>query len=241
MSEKPAVWSVELGRMEYSEAFELQRRVAALVASGHLPDVWLTVEHPAVYTLGANFHAENLPLPEAEVRRLGVDIQRTDRGGDITYHGPNQLVAYPIFNLERYGKDLHKWLREIEETVIVLLGEFGLEGRRFPPHTGVWVGERKVCALGIKVKRWTSIHGLALNCNNDLAPFSWIIPCGIKGYAVTSLSKEIGRDVPMAEARPVLERAFAKVFGVSMESVEKDRLLAEVDRLERHAANNAPA
>lgn len=176
------------------------------------PDTLLLVEHEPVLTLGASFHAENLLLSTADYEARGIEVMPTDRGGDVTYHGPNQLVAYPIFDLNRHGKDLHKWLRDLEEAVILTLVAFGLEGYRFPPHTGVWVNGKKICAIGIKVKRWVSMHGIALNCNNDLSVFDSFVPCGIVGYGVTSLSQELGRDVGIEEVKPVLVQKFGKVF-----------------------------
>ncbi len=143
---------------------------------------------------------------------MGVAIHRTDRGGDVTYHGPGQLVLYPVFDVARLGRDLHKFLRDLEEATIQLLDGFGLEGRRFPPHTGVWVKDRKIAAIGIKVRRWVSLHGIALNCENDLSPFDAIVPCGIQGYGVTSLSQELGRSVSVEEAKGAAIRAFETVF-----------------------------
>ena len=126
----------------------------------------------------------------------------------MTYHGPGQLVAYPVFNLTRHGKDLHKWMRDLEETVIQTLAHYNLEGTRFPPNTGVWIEDRKVCAIGVKVRKWTSMHGLALNCNNDLTPFNLIVPCGIHDYGVTSLTQELNRNIPTSEVKPLLTQAF---------------------------------
>jgi lipoyl(octanoyl) transferase len=201
--------------MDYESCAALQRQVLDAVASDRLPDTLLLVEHDPVLTLGANFHEENLLFTREEYERRGIQVCKTDRGGDVTYHGPNQLVIYPIFNVARHGKDLHKWLRDLEETVIVALRHFDLEGYRFPPNTGVWVRERKVAAIGIKVKRWVSMHGIALNCDNDLSPFNLIVPCGIHGHGVTSLSQETARQVTMAEAAPVVARAFEELLRVS--------------------------
>jgi lipoyl(octanoyl) transferase len=203
----------DLGRMPYEPCVELQRALLEDVLAGNARSTLLLVEHDPVLTLGANFHAENLRLPMEAYAERGIQVARTDRGGDVTYHGPGQLVAYPVFNLEEVGKDLHRWLREVEESVIRTLGSFGLEGRRFAPNTGVWVEDRKVCALGIKVRRWVSMHGLALNCDNDLSPFGLIVPCGIQGYGVTSLSDELGRRVGVEEAKPALVDAFQSMFG----------------------------
>jgi len=209
---------VNLGTMEYQACFELQAKVLDAVASGQIDNTLLLVEHPSVLTLGASFHEENLLLTKAQYEQRGISVHITDRGGDVTFHGPKQLVAYPIFDVAQLGKDLHKWLRDIEEVVIRTIGAFGLEGYRFPPNTGVWVNERKIAAIGIKVKRWVSMHGLALNCNNDLGPFELIVPCGIRSHGVTSISRELGREVTLEDAIPALERAFASVFNLELSS-----------------------
>lgn len=203
--------------MDYASCFEFQRGLLEDVAAGRQGHTLVFVEHDPVLTLGANFHEENLLLSRSEYRRLGIDVQSTDRGGDVTYHGPKQLVIYPIFNLNSFDKDLHKWLRGLEEAIIVALQTFGLNGYRFPPNTGVWVNERKIGAIGIKVRRWVSMHGIALNCNNDLAPFKAIVPCGIQDYEVTSLSHELGREVTIADAKPVVRAAFESVFDLKFD------------------------
>ncbi|MFN3730345.1 MAG: lipoyl(octanoyl) transferase LipB [Fimbriimonadaceae bacterium] len=205
---------LRLGRMEYDACRRLQFGLLDEVADGRRPDTLVMVEHPPVYTLGANFHRENLPLSPEEYARRGVDVQPTERGGDVTYHGPGQLVVYPIFDLRRHGRDIHKWLRDLEETMLLTLADFGFEARRFPPHTGVWVGDEKVAAIGVKVRRWTSMHGIALNCDNDLTPFEWIVPCGIRGYGVTSLTRLVGRTVTPNEAASVTMKSFEKVFEI---------------------------
>lgn len=204
---------VNLGRMSYEPCAELQKRVLEEVASGERPDTLLFVEHPPVLTLGANFHQENLLLSLEEYKARGIEVYETDRGGDVTYHGPKQLVIYPIFDLRRHGKDLHRWMRDLEETMIRSLAHFDVEGYRFPPHTGVWVKGRKVAAIGVKIRRWVSMHGIALNCNNDLSSFNLIVPCGIQQFGVTSLSAELaGREVTIADAMPVVQKEFESVF-----------------------------
>lgn len=202
---------LDLGLMPYREAWQAQLVVQAQVAEG-AEDTLILVEHPPVMTLGANFHAENLLFAVEEYERRGIEVVRTDRGGDVTYHGPGQLVAYPIFDLNRHGRDLHRWMRELEEVFIWAAAHFGVEGRRFPPHTGVWVGDKKLAAIGVKIKRWVSLHGIALNCDNPLDAFELIVPCGIVGYGVTSLSSEVGRRVSVDEAKPVVTEAFRSVF-----------------------------
>ncbi|HVT11447.1 MAG TPA: lipoyl(octanoyl) transferase LipB [Fimbriimonadaceae bacterium] len=228
MSEREArvCW---MGRVSYRDAYQVQLRVAARVKEGG-EDTLLFVEHDPVLTLGANFHEDNLLLPVEDYAAAGVDVVDTDRGGDVTYHGPNQLVIYPIFSLYGRGKDLHKWLRDLEETIIRVCAEFGLEAERFPPYTGVWVNGRKVAAIGIKVSRWVSIHGIALNCDNDLAPFDSIIPCGIHDFGVTSLSNEAGRRITIEEARPVVARAFERAFGITLRPISLAELLDEADQ-----------
>lgn len=204
---------VDLGHMAYLPCVERQLELLDEVATG-APDTLIFVEHDPVLTLGANFHEENLLFNREEYERRGIEVIQTDRGGDVTYHGPQQLVIYPIFNVARHGRDLHKWLRDLEETMILNAAHFGVSAARFPPNTGAWVGGRKLAAIGIKVKRWVSMHGIALNCNNDLEPFEWIVPCGIQGYGVTSLSTEVGSEITIDEAKPVVAAAFTSVFEV---------------------------
>lgn len=201
---------LDLGRMAFGPCYELQLRHVEEVLAGSR-DRLLLVEHEPVLTLGANFHESNLLLPRDEYAARGIEVVPTDRGGDVTYHGPGQLVAYPVFNLDRRERDLHRWLRDLEEIVIQTLAGYGVAGRRFPPHTGVWVEDLKMCAIGIKVRRWVSFHGLALNCDNELSPFDLIVPCGIEGYGVTSLSQRVGRRVSVDEVKPRLIEAFASL------------------------------
>ena len=209
----------DVGHRTYAEALAIQIEVAERVKAG-APDVLLFVEHDPVLTLGASFHEENLLLSPAEYHQRGIELARTDRGGDVTFHGPNQLVVYPIFDVSRHGRDLHKWLRDLEETMIHVLAELGLEGYRFPPNTGVWVRGKKVAAIGVKISRWVSIHGIALNCDNDLSPFGLIVPCGIRGHGVTSLSEQTGRRITIEEAKPLVVRAFERVFALTFEQRE---------------------
>jgi lipoyl(octanoyl) transferase len=206
---------LDLGRTAYEPAWEAQRQLAEEVLAGG-PDTLILVEHDPVLTLGASFHEQNLLLTREQYAERGIAVVRTDRGGDVTYHGPGQLVLYPIFDLRRHGQDLHRWMRDLEEAVIVGARHWGLVGVRFAPHTGVWLGEpppmRKVAAIGVKVKRWVSLHGIALNCDNGLEAFDLIVPCGIVGHGVTSLSRATGRPVSVQEAKAPLTAAFRSVF-----------------------------
>ena len=203
---------VHLGRISYQDAVQKQLEVLAQVQEGTTEDTLLLLEHDPVLTLGASFHAENLLHPRGWYSNQGIEIVETDRGGDITYHGPGQLVVYPIFDVAKHGKDLHRWMRDLEQTVIDALREFDLTGERLDVNSGVWIDQKKVCAIGIKIKRWVSMHGIAINCNVDLAPFSTIVPCGIRSHGVTSISQELGRIVTVEDFAPALIQGFKTVF-----------------------------
>jgi lipoyl(octanoyl) transferase len=202
---------VDLGLIRYEEAYEIQCRTLEEVRLKNRPSTLILAEHFPVVTLGATYKEENLRLSREEFAQQGIEVVRTDRGGDVTYHAPGQLVAYPVVDLSLFGHDLHRWLRSLEEVVIQTLGHWSIQGTRNPVNTGVWVGNKKVCAIGIKVRRWVSMHGLALNCNIDLAGFETIVPCGIRGdYGVTSLSAEGKLDVSTAHAKTALIESFRR-------------------------------
>ena len=203
---------LNLGRISYQDALEKQLDILAQVQNGETEDTLLLLEHNPVLTLGASFHPENLLHPAEWYEAQGIEVLPTDRGGDITYHGPGQLVAYPIFDVAKHSKDLHRWMRGLEQTVIEALREFDLNGERLDVNSGVWINEKKVCAIGIKIKRWVSMHGIAINCNPDLMPFSTIIPCGIRSHGVTSISQELGRIVIVEDFAPALIRGIQTVF-----------------------------
>jgi lipoyl(octanoyl) transferase len=207
----------DLGRLGYMEAWDVQRQIQAEVQLGKTDDTLVFVEHPPVLTLGANFHESNLLLTREDYSVRGIEVLRTDRGGDVTFHGPNQLVIYPIFDLRRHGKDLHQWLRDLEEAIIEVCGSFGLRGERSNVNTGVWIRDRKVAAIGIKVSKWVSIHGIALNCDNDLSPFDLIVPCGIQTHGVTSLSHEADKPISIDDVKPHVLSGFESVFGVNFQ------------------------
>ena len=178
----------------------------------------LFVEHPHVLTLGRSGDAENVIVSPARLAELGVDYFPTNRGGDITYHGPGQLVAYPILDLDQYFTDIHKYLRFLEEAVIKTCAEFGVEAGRIDGLTGVWVEidsgpqARKICAFGVKASRWVTMHGLAFNVDSDLDFFDLIVPCGIKDRGVTSLTREVGRKVSLSEVKPLLKKHLQALF-----------------------------
>lgn len=199
---------LRLGTVGYKEAWSLQQRLVDKRIAGEIPDTLVLLQHPPVLTLGANFHAENLLRPVSEFEGDGVEVINTDRGGDVTYHGPGQLVGYPIVDVSARGQDLHRWLRDIELTIIETLGNFGIYARQFPPHTGAWVGDRKIAAIGIKVRKWVSMHGFALNVDMDMKVFRQIVPCGISSYGLTTMAAELERPVSMAEVADQVEEAF---------------------------------
>jgi len=181
---------------------------------------FLVCEHPPVYTLGKSGHIENVLMTEADMQLQGIEFYRTNRGGDITFHGPEQIVGYPIIDLEKLYTDIGRYLRELEEVIILTLAEYGITGERSKGETGVWIEpgiagrERKICAMGVRCSRWITMHGFALNVNTDLSYFDNIIPCGIVNKQVTSIEKELQHKVDMQEVKEKLQRNFGNVFGV---------------------------
>lgn len=201
------------GLTPYAEGWEMQRELVRLRRNDEIPDTLVLLEHPPVYTVGrAARDASNLGAGEEYLRSLGAGVFWSDRGGDVTFHGPGQIVGYPILRLK--VRDTHAYLRELEEVVIRTLGDYGLEGRRHPEYTGAWVGESKIAAIGVKFSSgWITSHGFALNINTDLSWFDCVAPCGIKQHGVTSLQKELGREVPLAGVEERIVRHFTRSFG----------------------------
>jgi lipoyl(octanoyl) transferase len=208
---------LRLGRVDYDEAWDLQKDLVARRIAGELPDTLILLEHPRVYTLGRSGHAENVLLDEATLAATGAIVRWVDRGGDVTYHGPGQLVGYPIVHLDRFGKDIHQHVWRIEETLIRTLADFGIAGSRDPAYPGVWVGGDKIAAIGVRVSKWVTNHGFALNVSTDLSYFDNIVPCGIAGRGVTSLSQLLRRTVEREEAEGYLLHQFAEVFAAAFD------------------------
>lgn len=224
----PLVHFESLGTIDYKEAWDYQEKLfkqtidekirirngeSTIVTKNHL----LFCEHPHVYTLGKSGSQDNLLLGEKELSEKGAQFYKINRGGDITYHGPGQLVAYPIFDLDQFFTDIHKYMRFLEEAVIQTLLEFGIESGRVEGLTGVWIeGDtpraRKICAMGVKSSRWVTMHGIGFNVNSDLGYFSHIIPCGIDDKAVTSMQQELGTALPMEQVANVLKEKLADLF-----------------------------
>jgi lipoyl(octanoyl) transferase len=203
---------VRCGIVPYEEAREAQRRLQGERQRGEVPDVLLLLEHPPVYTRGRRATADELPMGAEWYERQGIELLDTDRGGRVTYHGPGQLVAYPIVSLVPYGDDVHEYVRRLERVMIGALAEHGVEAGLIDGLTGVWAGERKIGSIGVHVSRGVTTHGLAVNVNNDLQPFEWIVPCGIEGVAMTSLARELGAEQDLGAFADTVVARFAAVY-----------------------------
>jgi len=243
---------IDLGLVEYGAAWELQRRVAAARKAGAIPDVFLLCEHPHVITLGRSGKISNLRAPDQMLRRMGVSFFETNRGGDITYHGPGQLIGYPILNLAEIRRDVAWYVRSLEEAMIRATAEFGIASKRVAGRTGVWVDERagsaagdevkeikeveevkneeKLAAIGVHLSRWVTSHGFAYNVSTDLRYFELIVPCGIAGKRATSLEKLLGRCVEMKEVAPRIAARLGEIFGLRPQASSCDALEALLEQ-----------
>ncbi len=222
MGTTPLLEIRRLGVMPYGEALTLQKKLVADRQSGTVPDLLLLLEHPHVVTIGvgARRSLKNLLVSESVLRESGVELHQAPRGGDVTYHGPGQLVGYPILDLRPDRCDVHRYVRDLEEVLIRTAGAFGVQARRDSGLTGIWVGNDKLAAIGVRVSRWVTSHGFALNISTDLGYFDLIRPCGIEGRGVTSLSKLTGVPVQSGEVTTVLVEAFETVFGLDASNRE---------------------
>lgn len=235
MANKQSVHFQDLGIAKYKPVWDYQEKLLAqtvALKSAHFSTLpaerptehrLLFVEHPPVYTLGKSGHLENILITGAEMERLGIDYFKINRGGDITFHGFQQLVGYPIIDLEKFYTDIGKYLRNLEEVIIRTIAHFGIIGGRSAGETGVWIDadikgrERKICAMGVRTSRWVTMHGWALNVNTDLSYFDNIIPCGIRDKSVTSIEKELGHPVDFETVKLILKQEFEKVFEVNLQ------------------------
>ncbi len=202
----------DLGFIDYDKAWRLQKAIFDKRLKGEIEDIFLLLEHPNTYTLGKVAKREHLVGSEDYLKENNFSVYDIDRGGDITYHGPGQIVGYPIINLTDWKQDTHLYLRSLEETIIQTCREYGLETGRKEEYTGVWIEERKIAAIGIKVSRWITMHGFAFNINTNLDFFNGIIPCGIKDKEVTSLQREFKRIFEISEVKSLLLKHFAEIF-----------------------------
>lgn len=202
-----------LGLIDYQQAWDIQKTIVKQIQNKEESDTLIICQHPTVITIGKNGSAENLLKSDDFFEKKNIEIIYNNRGGDVTLHNPGQLVAYPIFDLNNYKPDLHWFLRELEEIVINICKEYDIDTGRFEGYTGVWIEvKRKICAMGLHCSRWVTSHGLALNVNNDISEFDYIVPCGIKEKNVTSISKEVGTDVDFNQVIDVLIDKFRGSF-----------------------------
>ena len=201
------------GLVDYKEAWQRQKQIVADIQQKRDKSVLVLCQHPTVITIGRNGTEDNITVQHEFLRKLGVEVYEIDRGGDVTLHNPGQLVGYPIFNLSSYREDLHWFLREIEQVIIELVADYGIDAGRVEGLTGVWVdGKRKICAMGMHCSRWVTYHGFALNVNNDLSEFGYIVPCGIRDKEVTSIEAETGQKVDFGEISEKCKEIFRKKF-----------------------------
>jgi lipoyl(octanoyl) transferase len=234
MTDRQTVVLRDLGQVDYKTAWDYQENLLKQnvqlkaesrdVAPAGVPTThyFLLVEHKAVYTLGKSGKMEHVLMGDEERKNRGIEFYQTNRGGDITFHGPGQIVGYPILDLEKFYTDIGRYLRDLEEVIIRTLSDYHIIAGRSSGETGVWIDattkgkERKICAMGVRCSRWITMHGFALNVNTDLDYFDHIIPCGIRNKKVTSLRQELGREVPLSEVQEKLKHYFEEVFGVSL-------------------------
>jgi lipoyl(octanoyl) transferase len=202
-----------MGTVPYETALDLQSRLTEERQAGLIPDTLLLLRHPPTITFGSRARPEHLLVSPEELRRRGVGLFSTRRGGDVTYHGPGQLVGYPIFDLNGHGRDVHLYVRNLEEVLLRTLSAFGLKGERSPGQTGVWIGNEKIAAIGAEIRKWVTRHGFALNVTTDLSYFRLIVPCGIADKGVTSMERLLGAAPKMEEAEEETIRRFREVFG----------------------------
>lgn len=215
----------ELGLVEYDRALVIQDEIQSEIIASSQEDILLLLNHPPVMTMGQREDSHDILVPMTELKNRGIAVFQTDRGGQITYHGPGQLVGYPIIDLNRLSVDLQQYIRGLEECIIRTLLSFDIQGKRDPEHPGVWVGNEKIGSLGVKVRKWVTKHGFSLNINCDLDPFSLINPCGITDRGVTSMTRLLNREVTEDEVLDILINNFALVFGYDIKSIIRERLI----------------
>jgi lipoate-protein ligase B len=215
------LWTVDLGRRGYGEALELQRAVARARISGEIEqDVLLLVEHPPVVTLGRASKDAHLLASRPLLADRGVEVHEVERGGDVTFHGPGQLVGYPIIDLKRHRQDLHWYLRQVEASLIASLDDLGIPAERVAGYTGVWTKGRKIASIGVHARDWVTWHGFALNVSTELSFFDLIVPCGIPDVTMTSVERELGRHVPLREVGEIVTRGVAKMFALAAHEID---------------------
>ena len=231
-SDYKQTWDFQEQLLQQIMQLKLEGRNQGLGDHAPTPHYLLFCEHPHVFTLGKSGKPEHLLSNEQQLKNANADYYKINRGGDITYHGPGQIVGYPILNLDLFFNDIHRYMRFLEEVIIRTLKEYGIEGSRIEKLTGVWIdagkpSARKICAFGVRCSRWVTMHGWALNVNTQLDYFNHIVPCGISDKAVTSMAKELGNNLNIDEVKSVLLKHFSDVFNATIKTVEKEKLIAK--------------
>jgi lipoyl(octanoyl) transferase len=234
------VWTVRAGQVPYEQARAAQKRLETARHAGEIPDLLLLLEHPPVYSKGRRSTPDELPMGEDWYRLQGIEVTDTDRGGRVTYHGPGQLVGYPILSLRAYRDDVHEYIRRMERVVIVALADWQVEAELVDGLTGVWTPERrKVASIGVHVSRGVTTHGFAINVNNDLQPFEWIVPCGIEACRMTSVTRELGAEQDLDAFATTIRDHFGEVYGrapVEVDAAELSERFSGVEALAGTAA-----
>ena len=215
MSQRRELEVRRMGRVPYARGLELQEQLVAERQARRIPDQLLLLEHDPVFTLGRNARSENVLFPAEALRERGFEVFETGRGGDVTYHGPGQVVGYPILDLAPDRRDVHRYVRDLEQVMIRTCADYGLEASRVQGLTGTWLGDEKIGAIGVRIARWVTSHGFAFNVGTDLSAFDLIVPCGIRGRGVTSLERQLGRPLPLEEVMDRIAANFAAVFSAS--------------------------
>lgn len=242
MSTKKEAWILNLETVPYEEALALQKRLVTLRSQGRIKDTLVILEHPPVVTVTRKSTLNNILVSSDELQEKGIALCTTNRGGDITYHGPGQVVGYPIMNLKDHGKDLHRYVRRIEEVIINLLADYGIAAHRDKSNPGVWVGNAKIAALGIAVKAsWTTMHGFSFNVNPDLSHYALIVPCGIRDRGITSLSLLLGKPISTHTIREKLIHHFAAAFNLNTREITRELIAGYEGAPEEQGTTLLPA
>jgi lipoyl(octanoyl) transferase len=218
------VYSVDFGLTDFASLWQTQKEINLFKQKNKAADLLIFTEHKNVYTLGRGGDRNHLLIGKEEMEKERIEYFEIDRGGDLTYHGPGQLVCYPIFDLNNYYLDMHRYLRDLEEVIIRTLKFYGIDGARDEEFTGVWVNDEKICSIGVKVSRWITMHGLAFNVNNELGYFEKIIPCGIFHKRMTSMKSLLGKELNLREVSERVSKCFEEVFGITVSGITKDEV-----------------
>jgi lipoyl(octanoyl) transferase len=211
----------DLGQISYGEAFQLQLGLFEFIKENDLPGTLLLLEHPPIITIGSNRSTENLLVKKDSLSKKGIDIVQSNRGGDITLHAPGQLICYPVFNLKYFKKDLSLFVHNLEEVIIETLNAYGISSSRVKKHRGVFTGTKKIASIGLKIRKWITLHGLSLNININLSYFDNIVACGLKDFPQTSISEILGKDIPINNVKELMQKSFENIFNIPFDKIQE--------------------